>query len=67
MGVSMSEKRIKKLDPRVERLLLLILEAEQARRLRETIEGKDLDGEDLERMPRIEEAVLQAPERAVIR
>ena len=66
MGVSMSEKR-KKLDPRVERLLLLILEAEQARRLRETIEGKDLDGEDLERMPRIEEAVLQAPERAVIR
>jgi len=32
MGVFMSEKKAKKLDPRVERLLQLILEARRARK-----------------------------------
>ena len=49
----MSTKKSKKLDPRVERLLLLILEALQA--------------QALERAPRIEVATAPPAERAVIR
>ena len=67
MDGSTSEKRTKKLHPRVERLLSLILEAEQARRLREVIGVEDLDAEDLERMPPIEVTTAPAPERAVTR
>jgi hypothetical protein len=39
MGVSTSRKKIKKLDPKVERLLQLILEARRARN-RATERGK---------------------------
>jgi hypothetical protein len=48
-----TKKKGKKLDPRVERLLLLILEV--------------LQSEDLERAPRIEVATAPPAERAVIR
>ena len=48
-----TKKRTKKLDPRVERLLLLILEV--------------LQTEDLDRTPRIEVTTAPPAERAVIR
>lgn len=52
----------KKLDPRVERLLLLILEARRAR-----LAGEDLEGQAPPRIRRIEMTTAPAPERAVIR
>ena len=49
----MSTKKSKKLDPRVERLLLLIIEALQA--------------QGMERTPRVEVTTAPPAERAVIR
>lgn len=51
-----TKKKVKKLDPMVERLLILILQARRAR----ARSGIELD-------PRIEVATAPAPERAVIR
>ena len=64
-----NEKRAKKLDPRVEQLLLLILEARRARLAREALQADDLEGTrrvriQLDRV--IEVATAPAPQRAAL-